>query len=98
MKLVEIVFLVTREGQPHRDSSEEGANEFTNRFGGVTAFTRAGRPVASRGTTKQDEIFVFEVIADAKAEVPGPDGVVNLCPFERWRISECRSRSFVARF
>jgi hypothetical protein len=54
-------------GHPFPDSDfERLVHELTERFGGVTAFTRA--PAEGRwkqgGGTEHDEIFVFEVMAD----------------------------------
>ncbi len=52
---------------PHEDYHRVGA-ELTERFGGLTAFTRApaeGLWKDDRARTTRDEILVFEVMADS---------------------------------
>lgn len=66
MHLVQILLPVTVDGQPvPRDRFAEVTRELTERFGGLTAYTRApasGLWQSPTGGTTADEVVVYEVM------------------------------------
>ena len=69
MHLIQVLLpLYDNDGQPlTKDLFRAVAAELTERFGGLTAYTRApaeGRWKEDEGTTARDDIVVYEVMAD----------------------------------
>ena len=69
MHLIQLLLpLYDNDGRPlSKDLFRTVAAELTNRFGGLTAYTRApaeGRWKEDKDTTARDDIVIYEVMAD----------------------------------